>query len=63
MKGTLDEILDKLGEAFPVQEMMAKTEDRSPFTIVAFQECDRMNILTNEMKRSLKELSQGLKAS
>uniref|UniRef100_A0A0A9W8L3 Dynein beta chain, ciliary n=1 Tax=Lygus hesperus TaxID=30085 RepID=A0A0A9W8L3_LYGHE len=61
VKGVLDEIYDKLGESFQVHEMMAKTEDRSPFTIVAFQECERMNILTNEMKRSLKELSLGLK--
>ena len=29
--------------------------------MVAFQECERMNILTNEMRRSLKELNLGLK--
>lgn len=57
----MDDILDKCGETFHVHEMMAKTEDRSPYTIVAFQECERMNILTNEMKRSLRELSLGLK--
>ena len=29
--------------------------------MVAFQECERMNILTSEIKRSLKELDLGLK--
>lgn len=41
--------------------MMAKVEDRTPYIIVAFQECERMNMLTGEMKRSLKELELGLK--
>lgn len=41
--------------------MMAKVEDRTPYIIVAFQECDRMNALTREMKRSLRELDLGLK--
>ena len=42
-------------------EIMAKCEERTPYVIVCFQECDRMNTLTNEMKRSLKELDLGLK--
>lgn len=41
--------------------MMGKVEERTPYVIVAFQECQRMNFLTNEMKRSLKELELGLK--
>ena len=43
--------------------MLGRTEDRSPYTVVAFQECERMNTLTSEMKRSLKELDLGLKVS
>lgn len=39
--------------------MMAKVEDRTPYIVVAFQECDRMNALTNEMRRSLHELDLG----
>ena len=48
-----------------MMELMAKVpaEERTPYTIVAFQECERMNTLTNEMKRSLKELDLGLKVS
>ena len=29
--------------------------------LIIFQECERMNILTSEMRRSLKELDLGLK--
>ncbi|KAK4884824.1 hypothetical protein RN001_001095 [Aquatica leii] len=61
VKGAIEDIIDKLSDAFPITEMMAKVEDRTPFIIVAFQECERMNMLTNEMKRSVKELQLGLK--
>ena len=36
-------------------------EDRTPYIVVAFQECERMNQLTAEIRRSLKELDLGLK--
>ncbi|XP_030760043.1 dynein beta chain, ciliary-like isoform X2 [Sitophilus oryzae] len=61
VRNTLEEIYDKLPEEFPVAEMMAKVEERTPYIIVAFQECERMNNLTREMKRSLHELDGGLK--
>ena len=61
MKQVLDEILEKLPEDFNVQEMMARCEDRNPYVVVAFQECERMSMLTSEMRRSLKELDLGLK--
>jgi len=60
VKQIVDDILDKLPEEFNIADMMARTEDRSPYTIVAFQECERMNILSREMRRSLKELALGL---
>ena len=63
MKGLLDEIVERLPEEFNIQEMLGRTEDRTPYTVVAFQECERMNILTSEMKRSLKELDLGLKVN
>jgi dynein heavy chain len=52
-------------DEFNMTEIMAKVplEDRTPYVIVAFQEAERMNMLTNEMKRSLKELDLGLKVS
>ncbi|KAF5280421.1 hypothetical protein FQR65_LT03230 [Abscondita terminalis] len=61
VRAIIEDITDKLSDPFPIAEMMSKVEDRTPFVIVAFQECERMNILTNEMRRSLSELELGLK--
>ncbi|KAJ8413761.1 hypothetical protein AAFF_G00082680 [Aldrovandia affinis] len=62
VKAVLDEIVEKLPEEFNIPELMNKAEERTPYIVVAFQECERMNVLTQEIKRSLKELSLGLKA-
>ncbi|XP_030063865.1 dynein axonemal heavy chain 9 [Microcaecilia unicolor] len=61
VKAVLDEVLEKLPEEFNIAELMSKVEERTPYIVVAFQECERMNILTSEIKRSLKELDLGLK--
>ncbi|XP_077979817.1 dynein beta chain, ciliary-like [Glandiceps talaboti] len=61
VKGILDEFVEKLPDEFNMVELYAKTEEKNPYTVVALQECERMNGLTNEMKRSLKELDLGLK--
>lgn len=63
VKQIVDETLEKLPEEFNILEMMSKVEERTPYVIVAFQECQRMNFLTSEMKRSLKELELGLKVT
>ena len=55
--------MEKLPEEFNLPEMMARCEDRTPYVVVAFQECERMNGLTREMKRTLKELDLGLKVT
>lgn len=54
-------MLEKLPEDFNLTELMGKVEERTPYVVVALQECERMNILTQEIKRSLKELRLGLK--
>jgi dynein heavy chain, axonemal len=59
----LDDILEKLPDPFLVRELMAKTEEKTPYTVVALQECERMNNLTIEIRRSLKELNLGLKVN
>lgn len=59
----LDEISEKIPEPFNIVEIMAKVEERTPYIIVAFQECERMNLLMTELKGSLKELDLGLKVS
>ncbi|XP_045527512.1 dynein beta chain, ciliary-like [Pieris brassicae] len=57
----LDDILDRVPEPFNLQELMGKVEELTPFTIVALQECERMNRLMGEIRRSLKEVELGLK--
>ncbi|NXU86122.1 DYH9 protein, partial [Xiphorhynchus elegans] len=57
----LEEMLEKLSDEFNMAELMAKVEQRTPYAVVALQECERMNILTGEIKCSLLELELGLK--
>ncbi|NXY18661.1 DYH9 protein, partial [Atrichornis clamosus] len=61
VKALLEEMLEKLTDEFNMAELMARVEERTPYTVVAFQECERMNVLTGEIKRSLTELELGLK--
>ena len=58
IKTIVDDIMEKLPDPFSMAEIMGKVEERTPYVIVAFQECERMNILTKEMRRSLKELGK-----
>nr|XP_054596285.1 dynein axonemal heavy chain 11 [Nothobranchius furzeri] len=57
----IDEVLEKVPDEYNMSEMMTKTADRSPYTLVCFQECERMNLLLAEIRRSLSELQLGLK--
>ena len=61
VKTIVDDILDKIPEQFNMHDIMQRVEERTPYVIVAFQECERMNTLMKEMKRSLRELDLGLK--
>lgn len=61
VKQTLDDILDKVPEPFNTVDMMARVDEQTPYVVVSFQECERMNMLMNEINRSLKELLLGLK--
>ncbi|KAF7658249.1 hypothetical protein LDENG_00015570 [Lucifuga dentata] len=61
VKSVLDNILEKLPEEYNMAEMMAKTAERSPYISVCFQECERMNNLLVEIRKSLEELDLGLK--
>jgi len=53
--------MGRLPDEFNMAELFAKTEEKTPYTVVALQECERMNMLLKEMRRSLKELDSGLK--
>ncbi|XP_017887523.2 dynein beta chain, ciliary-like [Ceratina calcarata] len=61
IKIIIEDLLDKLPEEFNMMELYAKVEDRTPFVTVALQECERMNLLCEELRRSLIELDLGLK--
>lgn len=60
-KQLIEDIVDKIPDEFNLVEIMARVEDRTPYVIVAFQECDRMNMLMREIRRSLNELYAGLR--
>ena len=44
-----------------MNELHTRAEEKTPYVLVALQECERMNNLTREVRRSLKELDLGLK--
>lgn len=61
VRAVLEEIMERLPEEFNMAELLGKAEERTPYQVVALQECERMNLLTQEIRRSLRELSLGLK--
>ncbi|XP_032374898.1 dynein heavy chain 11, axonemal isoform X1 [Etheostoma spectabile] len=61
VKSVIEDILDKLPEEYNMSEIIAKTTKRSPYILVCFQECERMNLLLTEIRKSLNELDLGLK--
>ncbi|XP_051263753.1 dynein axonemal heavy chain 11 isoform X2 [Dicentrarchus labrax] len=61
VKSVIEDILDKLPEEYNMAEIMSKTTKRSPYILVCFQECERMNLLLAEIRKSLNELDLGLK--
>ncbi|KAJ3202267.1 hypothetical protein HDU82_007485 [Entophlyctis luteolus] len=61
VKTFIEEIISTLPDSFNVQELIARVEERTPYISVAIQECDRMSMLTSEIRRSLKELELGLR--
>lgn len=50
-----------LPEEYNMAEIISKTTKRSPYISVCFQECERMNLLLAEIRKSLNELELGLK--
>lgn len=54
-------MLEKLPEVYNMSDITSKTAERTPYILVCFQECERMNMLVAEIRRSLKELDLGLK--
>eukprot|EP00227_Mantoniella_beaufortii_P011774 CAMPEP_0197579874 /NCGR_PEP_ID=MMETSP1326-20131121/3768_1 /TAXON_ID=1155430 /ORGANISM="Genus nov. species nov., Strain RCC2288" /LENGTH=4505 /DNA_ID=CAMNT_0043143449 /DNA_START=243 /DNA_END=13760 /DNA_ORIENTATION=+ len=60
-KMVLDDLVEKLPEQFDMEDIRGRTDEITPYIMVAIQEAERMNVLLAEMKRSLFELDLGLK--
>ncbi|OQR88006.1 dynein heavy chain [Achlya hypogyna] len=65
LKATIDDFEARTPEFFmmlDLQELAAPglTQDHGPFVVVALQECDRMNGLLDEIRKSLADLKKGL---
>merc|ERR1719394_847078 len=61
VEAIIDDIVEKLPEEFNLYELNQKAEEKTPYVNVALQEAERMNILTKEIRTSLKSCSLGLK--
>nr|XP_019948992.1 PREDICTED: dynein heavy chain 11, axonemal [Paralichthys olivaceus] len=61
VKSVIEDILERLPEEYNMGEMLTKATERSPYVLVCLQECERMNLLLAEMRKSLNELDLGLK--
>lgn len=63
IKAIIDDVLEKLPEPFNMLELQQKVDpsERTPYVVVAYQECERMNTLITEVRSSLKTLDLGLK--
>ncbi|XP_047455882.1 dynein axonemal heavy chain 11 [Mugil cephalus] len=57
----IEDVLEKLPEEYNMAELISKTTERNPYILVCFQECERMNLLLAEIRKSLNELDLGLK--
>ncbi|GAB0094138.1 hypothetical protein DMENIID0001_093740 [Sergentomyia squamirostris] len=56
----VDDFLDRCHSGFDMEELHGKARNLTPYTIVALQECERMNVLWREIKESLQEMKLGL---
>ncbi|KAM6995333.1 dynein axonemal heavy chain 11 [Tautogolabrus adspersus] len=61
VKSVIEDICEKLPEEYDMAEIITKTTERSPYIQVCFQECERMNLLLAEIRKSLHELDLGLR--
>ena len=60
VKGIIAAFLKELPTNFNMIDIQMRIEEKTPYMIVAIQECEKMNALLNEIRFSLTELDQGL---
>ncbi|KAI9004406.1 dynein heavy chain [Hyaloraphidium curvatum] len=61
--GLVEDMMERLPEAFNLADLYQRAEDRTPYTNVVLQECELMNRLVLEIAKLLRELSQALKGT
>lgn len=59
IKQSIEELQDKIPDNFHMGEIMTRFEERTPYVVVVYQECERINQLLSEVRRSLRELMLG----
>lgn len=60
VKGIIAAFLKELPGDFNMFDIQLRIEEKTPYMIVAIQECEKMNALLGEIRFSLTELDQGL---
>jgi len=60
VQNTLIEITQTIPDPFNMAELYARVEKHEPYISICLQECERMNILMAEIKRSIQEIELGL---
>jgi len=63
VKDLLQDYLDQLPENFNMMEITGRVVEKTPHLVVMLQECDRMNGLLFEIRRSLREMKLGLEGA
>lgn len=48
---------------FNMYEVQGKVKEATPYVVVCIQECERMNVLLNEIRTSLNDLDAGLRGA
>lgn len=61
VKEFITRFLSTIPQNFSMFDINAKAKEKPPYVVVCLQECERMNILLNEIRKSLIELDAGLK--
>jgi len=61
VKEIIDKFLDELPDDFNMVEITTTITEINPYIVVSLQECERMNTLLQEIRKSLNDLDAGLK--
>jgi dynein heavy chain len=63
VKALIISFLAQLPQDFNMLEIFGKAKNKTPYVVVCLQECERMNILLQEIRNTLNDLDAGLKGS